>query len=727
VRDALRTTIACTAAALLAQTFHLDQPFWAIITILVLAPPTAAASLRKAATRLAGTAAGCLLGVAWTALFGQQPPLQIAAIFVTLAAGLYFASGTIYPYSFFVASFTTAIVTYSAVQAPELAGEVAWARFTEISLGVLVSGSSHLLLWPVHADQELRRSLSEKIERALANLDPVYRRLRGETVTPPPADPTPEQRLSAQLDLLDTASGLHESIYRRRYAWEAVIGLVEAMRLASFECGRLAAMPAAGRGLIELAEDAEASLVDLRRRGRAMAIAVVDDHAAARQDHPPLDRLDATFTQARRSGSIARWSSAEVSAAAATIEAMRTLSYLLSRLEPTIDAACGRRDDVTRLDLPSSVLPPFLPLDGDRLRNAVKGSLAATIAIVLGASLHWTLGTPSTATCIVLAVTTSIGSFVQKSGLRLLGAFVGGAMALGVLAWIMPNVEGPAAFTLIAAVGILPCAWLLAGGDRVNYLGMQMAYAFSIGVLGPLRPTVDLWTPTSRVLGVIVGIIIVGTVFTLLWPSYATRQFRRTLAATIRVVREVLADAFVDQASAPFVSFPRQRRLYDSLAAATRLLGEAEYEDPGAIDLDRARAHELLSTVRLLSRSVILWRQARRALGGPMPDCETTAALAPLGQALVDRLATMARVVEAGTVLDAAPVLAAAVDALDEAIGRDRAAKRFAEWPTPVVDGLFACVEHARDITRLLDGSLDATRAISIAPRGSLAYAAAAS
>lgn len=729
MQNALRTTIACATAALLTQIFHMDQGFWAIITILVLAPPTVAASMRKAALRLGGTAIGCLLGVAAAALFGQQAPLYVAAMFVVLTITIYLASGTIAPYSFFVTAFTFAIVCYTAVQEPLSAGTTAWARFTEISLGVIVSGASHLLLWPIHADAELRRALADKIRRAIANLEPVRSRIRGEDAAEPNADPPADQRLVSQLDLLDTAAGLHESVYRRRLAWEGVIGLVEALRLATYETGRLASRPDSARGLRDMAADADAAVVELMRRAEEVASAIVDRGAVESATCPPLERLDLAFTRARHEGRTVSWSNAEVSAMAATVEALRSSWALVARLGPMANAAAGFGVAGEALDMPPAAAPPLLPLDHDRLVMAVKGALASTFTLLFGAALHWSLGTPAVATCIVLAATGTLGALVQKSGLRLLGAVIGGLFALGVLLWIIPWAHGPAVFFAIALVFIFPSAWLLAGSDRVNYVGLQAAFAFSIGVLGPLRPSVDLWAPMSRMLGVLAGIIVMSFVAAALWPSYATRKFRSSAAKSFRIVREILIDAIESRPKAPLVTFPRQRRLYDSIAATTRLLGEAEYEDPGEMDLDRTSALELLTNLRLLTRDAILWRQARRTVDGAFPECDTAVALAQVGAAVAARLEAIAAALEHGEAPEPDALSPAAAGTLDAAIARDRAAQRFRGWPTTTVDVLFACVEHARAMSEglLRTHACAGACAVRIAPAAPVAYASAAS
>ncbi|MBX3354402.1 MAG: FUSC family protein [Phycisphaeraceae bacterium] len=724
VRTALRTTIACTAATLVTQSLHLDQGFWAVITILVLAPPTVAASIRKATFRLLGTASGCMIAVGSVALFAQQPPLQMAAVFLTLAVALYFATGRVAPYSYFCAAFTTSIVFYAAVQDPARAGDFAWARFKEISLGVLISGASHMLIWPVHADRTLREGVARKIEQAVALLDALRETAptmtEAEIIAPPPSS----ERMAAQLDLLDTAAGLHERVYEHRHAWEAVIGVVEAVRLACNECARLSLAAGAREGLAPLRHELTAALDALSMQARECAAALRTERVVNLSATSPFEGLDGALARQRAPGHGVPWKPDQLAAAAATVEALRSAWSLLGRLGPESNAALGHAAPSAASVIVQPLQPPsLLPLDDSRVRWAIKGALAASVAILLGASLRWSMGVPATATCVVLAVTGSLGALVQKSGLRLLGTLVGGILALMILMFVMPIAEGPAALVTIAALIFFPCAWLLAGSDRVSYLGLQAAFAFCFGALGPLEPSIDLWTPTSRILGVIVGLLITGVVFTLLWPVYATTQFRESAAKTLGIIRNILNDALNLQFTQTLVSLPRQRALYDALAATTRVLAEAEYEDPAGKHLDRTAAVDLLTTLRLLTRSAILWRQAQLAAGAHFPSSASTKALASAGEALVEHIDRLARAIAVGAAPSDEPATEAAIHALNAAITTDSESLQGQGWSITQVDALFACVEHARALHALLLRGEQLARALRITRATGLAYA----
>jgi len=740
-RTAARITIACAAAAGLGQAFHLEQGFWSIVTILVLAPPTVAASLRKAAARLLGTATGCLAAVGAVMLFAQEPPLLLAAIVAYLAVTLYFALGTVSPYAFFVSSFTFAIIAYSAVLDPASVGGAAASRFTEISLGVIVSAASHLLLWPVPMSLLLRRALSAKLRRAVAALDSLAAHARGESAELVNLDPRPEERLASQLDLLDEAAGLDDSIHRERDAWSAIVGLVEYARLSAYECSRLASRSSSPRGAAALRGSLLATAASLQLRGRAIAEALERRIAPpiAESSPPPIDAplepglrpLDAALDELRMRGELASWSAAELAATAALAQALRSFDETLDRLPPFVDAAFGGAPDRERIALPRNALPSLLPLDAARVRGAIKGAIAAALAMLAGSALHWTLGIPIVATCLVLAVTSTLGSFVQKSGQRLIGTIVGAVIALASVLWVMPVIDSITGLVVLTGAVIFPCAWLLAGSDRVNYLGLQAAFAFSIGTLGPLRPTIDLWPPTSRMLGVLAGIAIFGLVTTLLWPVRATTQFRRSIADTLSIVIEILRDAAAPSRPTPLVPFARQRRLYDSIAVSARLIGESEYEDPGETRLVRSKALALLASTRRIARHAILWRQARWDADASIPPLESTAALESLGRACMERLHALAEAVSRGQDRPPDSALRGLVDALDAAADRDRASGALRALPAAALDSLFACVEHGRalaeDLAALAAQSRESVLAAQ-SPRGALvAYASTAS
>src|SRR5690348_10304837 len=81
MRSAFATTLACEIALAIVMTLHLPNPAWALITVFVLATPTAGASIQKGMLRIVGTLVGAALAVGLIEWFDQFPLAFSLALF----------------------------------------------------------------------------------------------------------------------------------------------------------------------------------------------------------------------------------------------------------------------------------------------------------------------------------------------------------------------------------------------------------------------------------------------------------------------------------------------------------------------------------------------------------------------------------------------------------------------------------------------------------------------
>jgi uncharacterized membrane protein YccC len=65
-------------------------------------------------------------------------------------------------------------------------------------------------------------------------------------------------------------------------------------------------------------------------------------------------------------------------------------------------------------------------------------------------------------------------------------------------------------------------AWVAFGSERISYMGLQIALAFDLGVLTDYGPSTQIDPIRDRFIGIVLGILIISTVFSLVWPEDAT-------------------------------------------------------------------------------------------------------------------------------------------------------------------------------------------------------------
>jgi uncharacterized membrane protein YccC len=135
---AVKTFLAALLALFVSFWLDLDEPYWALLTVFVVAQPDSGLVLAKGFYRIVGTAAGLLFTMALVFAFAQYGKLFIASLAVWIGVCNFAARAVrnFASYGFQLAGYTVAIVGIPAALNPNEAYPVIVARATEISLGI---------------------------------------------------------------------------------------------------------------------------------------------------------------------------------------------------------------------------------------------------------------------------------------------------------------------------------------------------------------------------------------------------------------------------------------------------------------------------------------------------------------------------------------------------------------------------------------------------------------
>ncbi len=142
------------AAGMLALSigFWLDlpKPYWALATVYIASQPLSGATSSKAVFRAIGTLVGSAAAVALVPNLVNAPPLLVAAISLWSGLCLYLSllDRTPRSYVFMLAGYTTAIVGFPAVGAPDTIFDLALARTEEILVGIACAALVSSLVFP---------------------------------------------------------------------------------------------------------------------------------------------------------------------------------------------------------------------------------------------------------------------------------------------------------------------------------------------------------------------------------------------------------------------------------------------------------------------------------------------------------------------------------------------------------------------------------------------------
>ncbi len=144
---ALRSALATTLAVLVALALHLDNPYWAGISGVVLVQSDRAATLARSVDRIIGTMIGAAIGYVGAGLAEDH------LAFLTLAGG--FTAFTLYGqeraehgYAVLLSGITVVLILFGSLATPDKALELAVYRGLEILVGVFVACAVDYALAP---------------------------------------------------------------------------------------------------------------------------------------------------------------------------------------------------------------------------------------------------------------------------------------------------------------------------------------------------------------------------------------------------------------------------------------------------------------------------------------------------------------------------------------------------------------------------------------------------
>jgi multidrug resistance protein MdtO len=225
--------------------------------------------------------------------------------------------------------------------------------------------------------------------------------------------------------------------------------------------------------------------------------------------------------------------------------------------------------------------------DPDERRDNFRFALKTTIAAMLSYFIYKACDAPgiSTAltTCFFVALG-SLGESVQKLTLRISGALVGGLAAGLCIAFVRPAMTDIGQLALLIGVATGLCAWVKASSVRLSYMGLQMAFAFLLGMLQGPSPPSHFKVLIDRVLGILLGNVLITVIFSTVWPTSARERAERSIDEALRALANLLgaAPAPVGARLAVFQAVDNAHRFEGFARYELRMMEKAQGQSPSS-------------------------------------------------------------------------------------------------------------------------------------------------
>ncbi len=400
---------------------------------------------------------------------------------------------------------------YGVVFAP---GEIGWTAAGSfggcvIAFGVLVLFDNWL--WPDPAEANLMESLATSLARTRSRLlqaSSCY--LDNHSVARPPFPP-PTSALPVHMTLLDQAIAEGVSEHRRAI----LLAVVTRVARIGLEVDRLIITAREDapeeirtmlRPEIEATVEAIAATLDQIARELPTHIAVgLNERSSESRLHAraAMDVLSARMIQLRPVY-IATASSAEMENTGSFIDSLAVLTRHIEHLidEPPQPPARVASD----IAVSRSTQAPDPAV--------VRYSLKVGLCVVAGFMVGITTQRGDLYTILITVLITALptyGAALNKIILRIVGATIGGVIALLAIIIISPNFEDLVAYLLAAFTVFYLSAYCALASGRFAYVGRQIGVTFAIA-LAALAPAIDVYEPLWRIWGILLGTFVVAIV-----------------------------------------------------------------------------------------------------------------------------------------------------------------------------------------------------------------------
>jgi len=217
----------------------------------------------------------------------------------------------------------------------------------------------------------------------------------------------------------------------------------------------------------------------------------------------------------------------------------------LDQFEQTLHGM-GHAPDATRVTpegrAAKSGAPVLLPdafTNLDYLVYALKLSICGTAVYVIFNALNWG-GISNCYFTVLYAGLSTTGTTNKKLLFRIIGSGLGSlVVGIGCISLVFPHIETVTGFLLVVATVAFLGAWI-ACSPYFGYIGLQLSYAFNLLAFEGYSAATEITPARDRMLGILLGILVMLLVFHQVRPERTVDTMRRSLARLLRLHADLI-------------------------------------------------------------------------------------------------------------------------------------------------------------------------------------------
>ncbi len=528
---ALRTSIAMVSAALVGFYLHLDKPYWAVITVLMIMSPYVGATIKKSFLRIIGTLLGVGIGLLIIPLTIHSFFLYLCATFLLVFIGLYFGFNSKYYYVFFLCVLTAFMVTAVFLVSPEAPYYAAVWRSLEIITGVIVGMLAVVFIFPMHAKTTMTRHRMQLTALNQTSLDNLFM-LYHNKIEQPNAVQHSIKALRSQLAKIQ----LTETFYKQ----DIGVSLIQQQLNRQFIEQQVALLDIFS-GLqqhyqdnaFELLNNAELNLnlfeqtllayfdalhkdIDNKKIGKNIIEPVIQEYQQLKQ----------RFACLRNTGALAQYPIEQVPYFYVYLNRLGKIVKTLKVQQHLAEQIYSKVKNVELKPIKKVKIFTFSH-DPDYIKQCIKAGLSVVLTIILWMFVQWPGGLQGIISSFVMMTKFDLYSS-QNQGLgRAVGCCLGGGVGLLSLHFIPYTTTD---FIFIFFLATLCFSYLAHAGGKYAYIGIQANIAIAMTLAGGIAPPLSIAPALQRLSGIFLAIIATQVVSYFIWPAHPKKILARHTA-----------------------------------------------------------------------------------------------------------------------------------------------------------------------------------------------------
>lgn len=518
-RAALRTAISALAAVLIAFAFHVPNPFWAGMSVVIVTNLYTGSIIDKAMMRLVGTILGAVLGFYIAGMVANSFFLYLLSCFLVIAVSVYYYYYSKHGYAYLLGSLCIFIIISQVVINPVKAFEVAIWRPVEIGIGVIVFAIGVYAIFPNH----LKDNITVQLNDVITHLINEFKELSSCI-----AKTKPDMQ-----HLLDTNLQIKKKI---RKATELIGALNRELGIERFKTDELRAVLDSFFSLSRQIQYLIAVPYTVKDLLFLQSLPIEDVFLAIEHDLSQLQK-----------GLVTEQSSLNLHTDAALVSLEKKLQEVSSSpflksdfifslivfLHQVKDNFSFLRSLLLKNPIQKENKDIILTKK-DRLRSdvtLVKHSIKAGFSVLLAVGFwlvsNWPGGINGIVSSVVISLRQNLLEMRTIIVHRILGCTLGGGVALASLAIVEMNLYD---FIVIMFLAIWCFSYYMFKYPKYAYIGLQANIALIIALAQEGGPPISLDPPLQRLAGVFIGIAASFIVANVLWRSDVWSTLNRYLS-----------------------------------------------------------------------------------------------------------------------------------------------------------------------------------------------------